>query len=83
MGDTAIFDVDGTLVDTNYQHELACFRALPRFEITPPMWRILRGIGIGGDRFVPAVAGRDVEAAHGHALREAWPEEFDELIGEV
>jgi HAD superfamily hydrolase (TIGR01549 family) len=83
MADTAIFDVDGTLVDTNYQHALAWFRALRRFEITRPMWRIHRGIGMGGDLFVSAVGGQEVEEAHGDALREAWAEEFDELIGEV
>jgi len=83
MADTAIFDVDGTLVDTNYQHALAWFRAFRRFEITRPMWRIHRGIGMGGDLFVASVAGREVEEAHGDALREAWSEEFDELIGEI
>ena len=83
MADTAIFDVDGTLVDTNYQHALAWFRALRRYDITRPMWRIHRGIGMGGDLFVPAVAGREVEEAHGDDLRDAWAEEFDELIGEI
>jgi phosphoglycolate phosphatase-like HAD superfamily hydrolase len=38
MADTAIFDVDGTLVDTNYQHALAWFRAFRRYGITRPMW---------------------------------------------
>ncbi len=83
MADTAIFDVDGTLVDTNYQHALAWFRALRRYGVTRPMWRIHRGIGMGGDQFVPAVAGREVEDAHGDDLRHAWAEEFDQLIGEV
>jgi HAD superfamily hydrolase (TIGR01549 family) len=83
MADTAIFDVDGTLVDTNYQHAVAWFRALRRFDITRPLWRIHRGIGMGGDLFVPAVCGREVEEAHGDDLREAWASEFDELIGEV
>ena len=83
MADTAIFDVDGTLVDTNYQHALAWFRALRRYGITRPMWRIHRGIGMGGDQFVPAVAGREVEEAHGDDLRQAWAEEFDQLIGEI
>ena len=83
MADTAIFDVDGTLVDTNYQHALAWFRALRRYDITRPMWRIHRGIGMGGDQFVSAVAGREAEEAHGDDLREAWAEEFDELIGEI
>jgi HAD superfamily hydrolase (TIGR01549 family) len=83
MADTAIFDVDGTLVDTNYQHALAWFRAFRRYGITLPMWRIHRGIGMGGDMFVPEVAGREVEQVHGDDLRKAWVEEFDQLIGEI
>ncbi|MEU4621859.1 HAD family hydrolase [Actinoplanes sp. NPDC023801] len=83
MADTAIFDVDGTLVDTNYHHALAWSRAFRRFGITRPMWRIHRGIGMGGDNFVPEVGGRDVEEQHGDELREAWAREFDQLIGEV
>lgn len=83
MADTAIFDVHGTLVDSNYQHALAWFRALRRYDITRPMWRIHRGIGMGGDLFVSAVAGRDIEDAHGDDLRQAWAEEFDQLIGEI
>jgi len=83
VADTAIFDVDGTLVDTNYQHALAWFRAFRRFGITRPLWRIHRGIGMGGDTFVPEVGGSDVEEAHGDALRDAWVEEFDEMIGEI
>ncbi len=47
------------------------------------MWRLHRGIGMGGDQFVAHVAGDDVEAEHGDDLREAWTEEFDRLIGEV
>ena len=83
MADTAIFDVDGTLVDTNYQHALAWFRAMRRYDITRPMWRIHRSIGMGGDQLVAAVAGPDAEEAHGDDLRQAWVEEFDALIGEV
>ena len=83
MADTAIFDVDGTLVDTNYQHALAWYRAFRRYDITRPLWRIHRGIGMGGDQFVPQLAGEDVEREHGDALRDAWTEEFDRLIDEV
>jgi len=83
MADTAIFDVDGTLVDTNYQHAIAWYRAFRRYDITRPLWRIHRGIGMGGDTFVPELAGEDVEREHGDALRAAWTEEFDALIGEI
>ena len=83
MADTAIFDVDGTLVDTNYQHALAWYRAFRRFDITLPLWQLHRGIGMGGDKFVAHVAGDEVEQRHGSALREAWVEEFDKMIDEV
>jgi HAD superfamily hydrolase (TIGR01549 family) len=83
MADTAIFDIDGTLVDSNYQHALAWFRAFRRFDITLPMWRLHRGIGMGGDLFVAEVAGRAVEEKHGDELRDAWVEEFDQLIDEI
>jgi len=83
MVDTAIFDVDGTLVDTNYQHALAWYRAFRRYDVVRPLWRIHRGIGMGGDQFVPAIGGDDVEERYGDALRDAWTEEFDRLIDEV
>jgi HAD superfamily hydrolase (TIGR01549 family) len=83
MADTAIFDVDGTLVDSNYQHALAWHRAFRRYGIVRPLWRIHRAIGMGGDKLVPEVGGDSVEKAFGDELREAWVEEFDQLIGEV
>ncbi len=81
--DTAIFDVDGTLVDSNYQHALAWFRSFRRFDITLPLWQLHRGIGMGGDLYVEHVAGKKVEAEHGDALRQGWVEEFDPLIDEI
>ena len=81
--DTAIFDVDGTLVDTNYQHTLAWYRSFRRLDITLPVWRLHRAIGMGGDLLVAHVAGDEVEHEHGDTLRDGWTEEFDRLIGEV
>ena len=72
----ALFDLDGTLVDANYQHTLAWFRALRRHEIVLPIWRIHRHIGMGGDQIVAALAGDDVEAELGDLLRAAEHEEF-------
>ena len=83
MADTAILDVDGTLVDTNYQHALAWFRAFERYDVTLPIWRIHRGIGMGGDQIVEALAGKELEQRHGDELRDAWVEEFDKMIGEI
>jgi HAD superfamily hydrolase (TIGR01549 family) len=83
VADTAIFDVDGTLVDTNYQHALAFYRAFRRYNITLPIWRLHRATGMGGDQIIAHVAGDEVERRHGSALREAWVEEFDKMIDEV
>ncbi|OMH23601.1 HAD family hydrolase [Tersicoccus phoenicis] len=83
MADTAIFDVDGTLVDTNYQHALAWYLAFRRFDITLPVWRLHRAIGMGGDQLVAHVAGDDVEQRHGDDVRSAWVEEFDDMIDSV
>lgn len=81
--DTVVFDVDGTLVDTNYHHAIAWFRAFRRFGITPVLWHIHRAIGMGGDKLVGAVAGDEVEEEYGDKVRAAWEEEFAELLPEV
>jgi HAD superfamily hydrolase (TIGR01549 family) len=79
----AILDVDGTLVDTNYQHALAWYRALRKHDVTVPVWRLHRHVGMGGDKFVAAVAGDEVEERLGDELRDEWERLFDEVIDEV
>jgi HAD superfamily hydrolase (TIGR01549 family) len=81
--DTAVLDVDGTLVDTNYQHALAWYRAFRRFDVTLPVWRLHRAIGMGGDQLVAAVAGDRFEEEHGDDARAAWGEEFEPMLAEV
>ena len=82
-GKAAILDVDGTLVDTNYQHALAWFRAFRTEGIVLPVWRIHRHIGMGGDQLVGALCGDDVENELGDAVRDAEKDLYQELIGEV
>jgi len=79
----AIFDVDGTLVDSTYHHALAWQRAFRERELVVPMWRIHRSIGKGGDRLVPDLVGEDVERRDGDALRARQHDLYAELIGEV
>ncbi len=83
MIDTALFDVDGTLVDTNYHHALAWFRAFRRYDVTPALWRIHRAIGMGGDKLVGHVAGDEIEHRHGDDIRAAWSEEYAQLLPQV
>jgi HAD superfamily hydrolase (TIGR01549 family) len=79
----AVLDVDGTLVDSNYQHTLCWYRAFRKHDITIPIWRLHRHVGMGGDKFVAAVAGDDVEEQLGDELRDEWESLFDDLIDEV
>jgi HAD superfamily hydrolase (TIGR01549 family) len=83
MSQIAILDVDGTLVDTNYHHAIAWYRAFRRNCITVPIWRIHRHIGMGGDQLVAAVAGDEVEERVGDRIRDAESELYRELIEEV
>ncbi|MDQ4082210.1 MAG: HAD family hydrolase [Actinomycetota bacterium] len=83
MARVAILDVDGTLVDTNYHHALAWYRAFRKHGIVLPLWRLHRHVGMGGDKYVASVAGEDVEQRLGDELRHDWEELFNELIGEV
>jgi len=79
----AVLDVDGTLVDTNYHHAVAWFRAFRRLDLTLPLYRIHRHIGMGGDRLVGALAGDEFEREHGDEVREHEGEIYMELIDEV
>jgi HAD superfamily hydrolase (TIGR01509 family) len=79
----AILDIDGTLVDTNYHHAVAWFRAFRRLDVTLPLYRIHRHIGMGSDQLVGALAGEDFERAHGDAVRALEGDLFMELIDEV
>jgi HAD superfamily hydrolase (TIGR01509 family) len=79
----AILDIDGTLVDTNYHHALAWFRAVAGFDLILPVWRIHRHLGMGGDQMVAALCGDDIEDKLGDDIREAEGDEYARLIGEV
>jgi len=79
----AILDVDGTLVDTNYHHAIAWFRAFRHHDVTLPIWRIHRHIGMGGDQLIAALAGDEVEERLGDEIRDAESELYRELIDEV
>jgi HAD superfamily hydrolase (TIGR01509 family) len=79
----AILDIDGTLVDTNYQHAIAWYRAFTQSGEVLPLWRIHRHIGMGGDQLVAALAGDEFEASHGDEVRAAEKALYMSLIHEV
>jgi HAD superfamily hydrolase (TIGR01509 family) len=71
-----IFDVDGTLIDTNPAHVEAWRRAFQHFGFDIPAERIVPEIGKGGDKLVPSVLGRETEERLGDDLRETQNQEF-------
>jgi HAD superfamily hydrolase (TIGR01509 family) len=79
----AILDIDGTLVDTNYHHAIAWYRAFRQHEVVLPVWRIHRHIGMGGDQLVAALAGDEVEDEKGDDIRTAEKALYLALIEEV
>jgi HAD superfamily hydrolase (TIGR01509 family) len=65
-----LFDLDGTLIDSVYQHVLAWREALEAEGIDVPVWNIHRKIGMSGGLFARALLREtDVELAPGAAER--------------
>jgi HAD superfamily hydrolase (TIGR01549 family) len=83
MPPAAILDVDGTLVDTNYHHAIAWYRAFRQNEVLLPIWRIHRHIGMGGDQLVQALGGEQLEREKGEDIRAAESVLYGELMSEV
>jgi HAD superfamily hydrolase (TIGR01549 family) len=81
--EAALLDVDGTLIDTNYHHTLAWFRAFKQHGLVLPVWRIHRAIGMGGDELVPALVGKEADAEKGDDIRDTRDSLYQELIGEI
>jgi HAD superfamily hydrolase (TIGR01509 family) len=79
----AILDIDGTLVDTNYHHAIAWFRAFRQHGHVVPIWRIHRSIGMGGDKLIPALLSDEVEAREGDDIRAAEKALYLAFIEEV
>ncbi|HEX4403741.1 MAG TPA: HAD family hydrolase [Polyangia bacterium] len=63
-----IFDVDGTLVDSNDAHAVAWAEALREFDIRRAPSQIRPLIGMGGDKLLPQIAGLSVDSDRGQQL---------------
>jgi HAD superfamily hydrolase (TIGR01509 family) len=83
MARTAILDIDGTLVDTNYQHAVAWYRAFRQNDVVLPVWRIHRHIGMGGDQVIAALTDEKTEDEKGDDIRSAEKALYLAMIEEV
>jgi HAD superfamily hydrolase (TIGR01509 family) len=81
-----LFDLDGTLIDSVYQHVIAWRAALSRLDIDLSVWRIHRRIGMSGGLFVSALlreTGRTLSEADIAMLQKAHQEEYLAQAGSV
>ena len=81
-----LFDLDGTLVDSVYQHVLAWREALERCGIELAVWRIHRRIGMSGGLFVNALlreTGHSVTAEQAERLGQFHAEAYARQVAQV
>ena len=85
-GPAFVFDLDGTLVDSVYQHVLAWREALEEAGIKLAVWRIHRRIGMSGGLFVNALAretGRRITGEEAARLQRRHAEAYARQVSQV
>src|SRR3989475_12064462 len=85
-GPAFLFDLDGTLVDSVYQHVLAWREALESVGIELSVWRIHRRIGMSGGLFVHALfreTGRELKPEQAVQIRRAHAEAYARQVSQV
>ncbi len=85
-GQGFLVDLDGTLVDSVYQHVLAWQEALDQLGIAISVWRIHRKIGMSGGLFANALlreTGRAVGGEEAARLRALHAEAYGRRVDQV
>src|SRR5213594_1878963 len=85
-GPAFLFDLDGTLVDSVYQHVLAWREALESVGIELSVWRIHRRIGMSGGLFVNALfreTGRDLKPEQAAQIRRVHAQAYARQVQQV
>jgi HAD superfamily hydrolase (TIGR01509 family) len=81
-----VFDLDGTLVDSVYQHVLAWREALERVGVPLSVWRIHRRIGMSGGLLVNAFlreTGREMSPEEAEQVRRFHAQAYARMAGTV
>jgi len=81
-----LFDLDGTLVDSVYQHVLAWREALERVGVPLSVWRIHRRIGMSGGLLVNAFlreTGREMGPQEAEQVRQFHAQAYARMAGTV
>src|SRR5574342_878113 len=85
-GPAFVFDLDGTLVDSVYQHVLAWREALEAAGFELSVWRIHRRIGMSGGLFLNALlreTGRQLTDAETARVMRVHAEAYARLVSQV
>ena len=77
-----LFDLDGTLLNTNDRHARAYAQAFDAFGYDIPAEQVIAYIGMGGDRLVPRLIGDAADSEDGQAIRDRKREFFSTLISD-
>jgi HAD superfamily hydrolase (TIGR01549 family) len=80
-----LFDLDGTLIDSVYQHVLAWREALEQGGIRLSVWRIHRRIGMSGGLFVNALlreTGRNITGEEAERLQQLHAAAYAKLVSQ-
>ena len=85
-GPAFLFDLDGTLVDSVYQHVVAWREALESAGIELSVWRIHRRIGMSGGLFVNALfreTGRELKPEQAAKIRQVHRDAYARMMQQI
>ncbi len=75
-----LFDIDGTLIDSNYLHVESFMQAFEEVGVEMSAWRVHRAIGLDSSRLLEELLGAraqeigdQVKEGHSRLYRELWP----------
>jgi len=77
---TLLFDVDGTLIDSNGAHAEAWTTAMREYGVEVNVDQIRRMIGMGGDKILPAIAHVSEDSDQGQSITRRKKEIFNSLL---
>jgi HAD superfamily hydrolase (TIGR01509 family) len=78
--ETLLFDVDGTLIDSNAAHARAWAQSLSEHGVAADDAQVRRLIGMGGDKLLPAIAHVSEDSTLGQAIAKRKKAIFDGLL---
>lgn len=80
---TVLFDVDGTLVDSNFHHVIAWQHAFLDIDQDVPCWRILGQIGRSGEELTDELLGEELADKHGKEVKKLHTKYFLDSASQI